>query len=336
MVETDLIRYGYLLLFAGVVVEADGFLLAGAFLAARGYFDIRAVIVLSALATTLANQFWFRLARFRGQAFFERRAQSDPRLQRITVWLQRRDTALIFFSRFLYGFRVAIPAAYGASGVSGWRFTWLDALSAAIWSVIVGFAGFALGDTLRLVVQDIHRYEWMILAAIALGVGLVAIRRQRNFAVVVDALRRPFDVGMDSAVRLFTMVRHLGRLIVVHPHGRMAMFAWMLGALNIITAIFHTQILRLHWLTNALPFEVSRGSRALMLLAGIALLVLARGLARRKRMAWLLTLALSVVSTALYLGQNASIIRAILATMLGMELWRLRDRWDLEHPTIGS
>ncbi len=327
MFDVELVRYGYVLLFAGVAIEADGFLIAGAFLASRGYFDIRIVLVLSAIATTLANQFWFRLARFRGQAFFARKLQTDRRFQRISGWLRRRDSVLIFLSRFLYGFRVAIPAAYGATGMSAARFTWLDALSACVWSAIVGFAGYALGDTLRLIIDDVRRYEWIVLLAIAVLVGIVFLKRRRNFAVVVEAVRRPLDVGADSALRLFTLVRHVARLLVVHPHGRVAAFAGMLGALNIITAVFHTQLVHLHWLTNSLPFEVSRGSRALMLLAGIGLIYLARGLARRKRMAWLLTFGLASSSVLLYIGQNASIVRAMLATLFAMELWWQRARF---------
>ncbi|MCX6546368.1 MAG: phosphatidylglycerol lysyltransferase domain-containing protein [Acidobacteria bacterium] len=327
MFDAELIRYGYLLLFAGVAIEADGFLIAGAFLAARGYFDIRVVLVLSALASTLANQFWFRLTRFRGRAFFESRIQNDRRFQRISGWLRRRDSVLIFLSRFLYGFRVAIPAAYGATGVSAARFTWLDALSACVWSAIVGFAGFALGDTLRLIVDDVRKYEWIVLLSIALGVGFVFARRKRHFAIVVEAVRKPFDAGADSALRLFTLVQHVARLLVVHAHGRVAAFAGILGALNIITAVFHTRLVHLRWLTNSLPFEVSRGSRALMLLAGIGLIYLARGLARRKRMAWLLAFGLASSSALLYVGQNASIVRAGLAALFATELWRQRTRF---------
>jgi phosphatidylglycerol lysyltransferase len=328
MLDVELIHYGYLLLFAGVAVEADGFLIAGAFLAARGYFDIRIVLVLSAIATTLANQFWFRLARLRGQAFFERRVQTDRRFQRISGWMQRRDTALIFLSRFLYGFRVAIPAAYGATGMSAWRFTWLDALSACVWSVIVGFASYAIGDSLRLIIDDVRRYEWLVLLAIVILVGVVFVRRHRHFAVVVEAIRKPFDVGADSALRLFALVQHAARLLVVHAHGRVAAFAGLLGALNIVTAVFHTRLVHLHWLTNALPFEVSRGSRALMLLAGIGLIYLARGLARRKRMAWVLAFALASSSALLYVGQNASLVRAILAALFALELWWQRSRFQ--------
>ena len=327
MFDAQLIHYGYVLLFAGVAIEADGFLIAGAFLASRGYFDIRVVLVLSALATTLANQFWFRLARFRGKAFFERKVQADPRYQRISGWLHRRDSVLIFVSRFLYGFRVAIPAAYGATGMSAARFTWLDALSACVWSAIVGFAGYALGDTLQLIIDDVRKYEWLVLLAIGVLVAIVFVRRKANFAIVVDAITRPFDAGADSALKLLTLVRQVARLLVVHPHGRAAAFAGLLGALNIITAVFHTRLVHLYWLTNSLPFEISRGSRALMLLAGIGLIYLARGLARRKRMAWALAFCLACSSALLYVGQNASILRAVLSALFATELWLQRARF---------
>jgi membrane protein DedA with SNARE-associated domain len=171
MFEHELVRYGYVLLFLGVMVEADAFLIAGAYLAHRGYFDIRAVIVLATAATATANQFWFWIARWRGRAYLDRKLQTDRRVQRIHAWLQRRGHVLIPLSRFLYGFRVAIPAVYGASGTSPTLFTALDVASAAFWGLVVGFAGFAFGGTLEVLVDDAQRYERFVLGAIAIAAG---------------------------------------------------------------------------------------------------------------------------------------------------------------------
>jgi membrane protein DedA with SNARE-associated domain len=334
MFDAELLHRGYAFLFLGVMLEADGVLLAGAFLAARGYFDIRAVILVSALASVLANQFWFRLARFRGQSFFERKIQADRRFHRISGWLQRREGVLIFFSRFLYGFRVAIPAAYGATGLPAARFTWIDAVSAGVWSVVVGFAGFALGDVMRAAIHDLRQYEWLVVLAIASVVALVVAGRQGSLRVVVAAVRKPIDLSSDSALRLLTLVRHAARLLVVHPHGRVALLVTSLGILNITTAIFHTRLVHVRWLASALPFDVSRGSRALMLLAGVGLVYLARGLARRKRLAWILGFGMTAVSALFYLGQNVSILRASLAVLLAWEMWRHRRRFHARTDPI--
>jgi phosphatidylglycerol lysyltransferase len=334
MIEQELLRYGYALLFLGGLVEADTFLVAGAFLAHRGHFSLHIVIALAIVANALANQGWFWLARLRGRAFLQRRLADDRRFRRVHAWLQRTGNVLIPASRFLYGFRVAIPAAYGASGTSPLTFTLLDSASAVVWGLIVGFAGYAIGDTLDVVVADVRRYEGLVLAVLFGAAAVLAFRQRRRLAAVLDALRRPVESGGDAALRLFLLARRSGRRLVVHPHGRLATAAVLLGLLNVLTAVVGTRILHLEWLTGRLPFEVTHGSRALMLLAGIALLYLGRTLARRKRLAWGLALALSAISSGLYLADRGSILRAAFAAAFAVELWRHRHRFHARTDPI--
>ena len=334
MLEHELLRYGYALLFLGVMVEADTFLLAGAFLAHRGYFSLPVVIGLAIVANALANQGWFWLARTRGRAFLERKLADDRRFQRVHAWLQRRGHVLIPASRFLFGFRVAIPAAYGANGTSPLTFTLLDAASAVVWGVVVGFAGYALGDTMEVIVADVQRYEGLILAILFVGAAAILVRRRRGVAAALAALRRPMEAGGDAVRHLLFLVRRAGRLLVVHPHGRLAAMATALGLLNLLTAVIGTRILHLEWLTASLPFEVTHGSRALMLLAGIALVYLGRTLARRKQLAWALSLVLAAISSVLYLAHHGSVVRAILAVAFAVELWRHRRRFHARTDPI--
>jgi membrane protein DedA with SNARE-associated domain len=101
MVEQELLRFGYVILFLGTMVEGDAFLLTAAFLAHRGYFHLGLVIAVAAAANTLADQIYYQLARSRGREAFARRAETDPRFARVRAWLDRRGTMLLFASRFL-------------------------------------------------------------------------------------------------------------------------------------------------------------------------------------------------------------------------------------------
>ena len=317
----------YLLLFLGTLIEADAALVAAAFLAHRGRLSLAIVIPVCIAATFTANQFWFWLARLRGRAYLERKLQSDRRFQRIHGWLKRRGTVLVPGSRFLYGFRAAIPAVYGASGMSPLTFTWLDAASALIWGVVVGFAGYAFGGTLEALLPTLRRYEVAVVVGLLAIGAAAALRRQRRLLVVAKALRGPVDAGGESVVALLLLARQASRLLVVHPHGRLAAFAVALGLLNMVSAIARTRFLHLEWLTTWLPFEVVTGSRVLMLLAGVGLAYLGRGLARRKRTAWAFTLALAVLSSLLFLGHHGSVVRALLSAWFAVELWRHRQRF---------
>jgi phosphatidylglycerol lysyltransferase len=87
-------------------------------------------------------------------------------------------------------------------------------------------------------------------------------------------------------------------------------------------------LLHIEGLVAWLPFEITRGSRALMVLAGLGLIYMGRGLARRKRLAWTMALALAACSVLLHLGHHGSILRSLLAAGFGFELWRQRHRFQ--------
>ncbi len=327
MLEHEILHYGYLLLFLGATVEADAFLLAAAFLAHRGYLDLRIVIPVAIAASVLGNQVWFHLARARGRAFFERKVAADPRYARIQGWLANRRSVMLLSSRFLWGLRAAIPAAYGAVGTDPWYFTRLDATGAVVWGLVVGLAGYIFGGVIGLILHDIQRYEIIVAVALIVGVTLVVAWRTKDRDVLLRLIRRPMEMGTETSAALISVAQTAGRLLLVHPHGRLAALGVLLGALNVVTAVAGPRLVHLQWMTAWLPFEVTRGSRVLMLLAGLALMYLGRGLARRKRMAWTLALVLAVASAALNLGHNGAVIRAAFSGILAVELWRNRHRF---------
>jgi lysylphosphatidylglycerol synthetase-like protein (DUF2156 family)/membrane protein DedA with SNARE-associated domain len=317
----------YLLLFVATLAEADAALLTAAFLAHRGRLNLGAVMAVCIAATLAANQFWFWLGRIKGRAFLERRMRTDRRLQRIHGWLERRGTLVIPASRFLYGFRVAIPVAYGAAGTAPLFFALLEVCSALAWGIAVGFGGYALGDTLDVVLADLERDELAIAAALLVAGAVLALRRRARLRTALAALRRPVDAGAAFAAWMFVAARRAGGMLITHPHGRLAALAVALGALNVLSAVVGTRVLHLEWLVARLPFEITHGSRALMLLAGVGLVYLGRGLARRKQSAWTMALGLAVLSSLLYLAHHASVLRAAFSAVFALDLWRQRHRF---------
>ena len=73
------------------------------------------------------------------------------------------------------------------------------------------------------------------------------------------------------------------------------------------------------------PLGLSEGGRALLLVAGLLLLLLARGLARGYRRAWVGALVLTIASAVLHLAGNLDPIAAGLALVPPVYLWTIRD-----------
>jgi len=161
-------RYGYPFIFVAAAVEGDATLLTATFLAHRGYLRLDLVMLVAAAATVSINQVYFSLGRRLGhqRAPVMRRQRVS---QRLLEWLDRHRTPLVIGSRFIYGFRIAIPAACGATGMSRLRFTLQDVAGSIIWAGTLGLAGYAVGHVLELLVADLRAHEWWVALALFLG-----------------------------------------------------------------------------------------------------------------------------------------------------------------------
>jgi membrane protein DedA with SNARE-associated domain len=164
--EDYLGQYGYVFVFLGSILEGDATLVAASFLANRRHFSLPAVIAVAAFATILFNQGVYFLARRRGRAFLERKIGQHHRYCRMRDWIQRRSVILLLFSRYIYGLRLAIPAACGMSGMRPLPFTVMNTAGAALWAVPLGIAGYALGEFLRAFWSELRRYDWHIAVAL--------------------------------------------------------------------------------------------------------------------------------------------------------------------------
>jgi len=101
----------------------------------------------------------------------------------------------------------------------------------------------------------------------------------------------------------------------------------LMGLTNLLSATLPALGLRLAFLRNHLPLEVRYGSRLATVLAAFALLLLAQGLLRRKRLAHRLTMAALVFSILTHLSKGLDWEEASLALGLLVALWRQRAKF---------
>lgn len=163
-------RYGYLAIFAGTFFEGETVLLLGGLAAHQGYLDWWGVVAAAWAGSVAGDQLYFQLGRHQGPRFVERHARWKASADRARRLLRRHETGLILGFRFLYGLRIATPLVLGASGVPPVRFALLNALSGAVWTIVVASAGYGLGSAAHQVLGRVERYE-AILAAVIVLVG---------------------------------------------------------------------------------------------------------------------------------------------------------------------
>lgn len=302
--ELLLLKYGYLLLFLGIIFEGEAFLLAGAFLSNRGYFDIRTVALVAFAANTLSTQFYYMAARVRGRRWFEKRFGEASRYRKVAGWTHRHGNWLLVVSRFAIGFRIVIPAACGAFGMPFSRFLLLNMLSGLLWVVPTVLVGYYFGATLDSVLREAQEYAaWVLVAILLTAAVLLSIRNIR---------------------RVRSFYQHLEWSDL---HAGVPFVMGFMGVINIVSAIWPSSEAALDRIRAWLPLEVSQDSRMLMLFTGAALLQVTRDLSRRKQLAWYVAVIALSSSLLLHIISGLDVQNSLVAGLLLFYLIYFRRRF---------
>jgi phosphatidylglycerol lysyltransferase len=301
--ETLLIKYGYFLLFLGVMVEGEAFLLGAAFLAHRGYFRLSLVTMIAIVANCTADQTYYVVARRRGRGWLETRFGQHARYQRVLSLMQRHADWLLLGSRFAFGFRIIIPAACGALGMPPLRFTLINIAAGIGWAVPAALLGYYFGAKAEQWLVGAKRYELWILAIFVLaGAVAVLVRHLRKTEWVED-------------------------LNLSDLHDAAPFLIGLMGLINLASAIWPSQPASVRVLESWLPLEVTQRSRPLMLFAGLALVQVTRNLAQRKELAWYVATTALAVSLLLHITRGLDLHHSLVAGLLLVYLLYFRRRF---------
>jgi phosphatidylglycerol lysyltransferase len=115
-----------------------------------------------------------------------------------------------------------------------------------------------------------------------------------------------------------------------------AVLVALMGVINVLSAVTPSLADRLKLLEQYSPLEVQRGGHLTAALAGFALLVLARGLWRRKHVAWLLSLVVLGLSIVGHMLKGLDYEESLLAGGMMLMLWLMRAHFHArsDRPSI--
>jgi len=179
--ETLVAHWGYLAVLLGVLVEGEAVLIAAGALAHRGDLSLPWVIAIAFVSSVIGDQGWFHVGRRFGSTYADRHPRARARLDLVRRWVARYGDLYVVAFRFLYGLRMASPIVLGAMKYSERRFTVLNAVGAALWAIVIGCVGYALGATFTLLLRRAAHFEELALGAVAIaGVLALIVRRRRT------------------------------------------------------------------------------------------------------------------------------------------------------------
>jgi membrane protein DedA with SNARE-associated domain len=174
-IESMVREFGYLAVFIGTFLEGETILVVAGFAAFEAYLELPWVIVTAFLGSLFGDQLYFFIGRYKGRSLLKKYRSWEPRVHRFRTMMDRHGTWFILVFRFLYGLRTVAPFAIGLSNVSTKKFIFLNIISAAIWAVTLGVLGYFFGQIMEAVLDDIKKYELIIMAGIFLIAAVIFI-----------------------------------------------------------------------------------------------------------------------------------------------------------------
>ncbi len=216
-----LLRHGYWVLFANVLVEQLGLpipavpvLLAMGALAGLNGFSFPAALALSVGASLASDLTWFRLGRVRGHSILNLLCrvslEPDSCVSNTKSLFNRFGALALLFAKFVPGLNAAAAPLAGLTRMPLWKFASADAAGAAVWSAAYLTAGFVFRDQLERAAEAAGRLGSWLLLALAAGLGAYVafkyyqrrrfIRDLRVARVSADELLAMLDTRPDIAI----------------------------------------------------------------------------------------------------------------------------------------
>ena len=188
-------RYGYAVVFVGVLLENSGLpvpgetaLLAGAALAHYGRLSLPRVIITAIAGAILGDNLGFFAGRRLGRGLIERHGWrvglTRPRLDQFNWFFARHGPKTVFIARFITGLRVFGAVLAGASHLGWPTFLFYNATGAIVWATVIGLVGYALGESWDRLERLIGRSGLVALVIVG-AIAAIAILRARR------AVRQP-------------------------------------------------------------------------------------------------------------------------------------------------
>jgi membrane protein DedA with SNARE-associated domain len=166
-------------------IPGDLIVVFGGYLAGLGQLHLGVVVLLSTIGGALGFMSMYAIGYRLGEAVLDPdrlRWIPQEQIDKAQRWIQRWGYGVVAANRFLSGARSVISLTVGMARMSpGWT-AWWCTVSAAVWTALIAYAGYAVGENWRVVVEYLRLYGRFVLAVlflIALGLLIRAYWRRQ-------------------------------------------------------------------------------------------------------------------------------------------------------------
>jgi membrane protein DedA with SNARE-associated domain len=171
-IEACIIHFGYIVILLSTFFAGEAVLVLAGFLAHRGYLTFFLVVLVAFAGSLTSDQLYFFLGRKKGLAYLDKHPSWKTKSDRVQKLIHQHQNFVILLFRFVYGIRVITPFLIGVSDVSLFKFSVLNTVGALMWAIALTSLGYVFGHAAELLLDDIKKYEFIIMGLIILA-GLV-------------------------------------------------------------------------------------------------------------------------------------------------------------------
>ncbi len=221
-----LLMYGYLLLFAWVLVEQFGIplpatpiLLAAGALSAQGQLSFPAALLVGVAASLAADSTWFFIGRRYGhhvlRILCKLSLEPTTCVRKTQDSFGRRRGVTLMIAKFVPGLATLAPPVAGENGMDFLRFLFFDGIGATLWVGATLAAGRFFGDLLK---RDSSLLDWtgrfsgaLLLLGILIFFAGRVIRRRMILKELAAARLEPVELKrqLDAGEPVFIVdLRH--------------------------------------------------------------------------------------------------------------------------------
>jgi membrane protein DedA with SNARE-associated domain len=151
-------KWGYLAVFLGSLIEGESIILPAGYFASQGCLSLYKIILIAFVGTVIADQTLFVVGKKFGQRLLKKFPHFQKPAEKALRFLEVYDTWFMLTFRFIYGIRIISPVVIGLSHIQFVRFSILNIIAAAIWSVVSCSVGYFFGEVIMNHLSPMQRF----------------------------------------------------------------------------------------------------------------------------------------------------------------------------------
>lgn len=140
-----LIRWAFLWIFVGTLVEGEFTMLVAGYGAYKGALAMPVVVAAAWAGSFLGDWVFFEWGKRRGIAWFQRMPRLHQRIHKLTAYVEKHPVPALFILRFQIAMRMIGCFTVGASALDRETFLKVNALACLCWAVVIGALCFGCG-----------------------------------------------------------------------------------------------------------------------------------------------------------------------------------------------